>query len=44
MRQQVDPENDNQPVDFYSVEVIGQDAEWPPPMQVWSSREPQPFV
>jgi hypothetical protein len=31
MRQQVDPENDNQP---YRVEVIGQNAELPPPSMV----------
>jgi hypothetical protein len=34
MRQPVDPENDNQPVGLYQIEVIGQGAELPPPSMV----------
>ena len=34
MRQQIDPDNGNQPVDLYRLEVAGQDAEMPPCDQV----------
>ena len=38
MQQQVDPENDNQPVDYYRVKVMSQDAEVPPPsMEDWGA-------
>ena len=38
MQQQVDPDNDNQPVGLYRVEVISQDAEVPPAsMEDWGA-------
>ena len=38
MQQQIDPDNDNQPVGLYRVEIMNQDAEVPPPsMEEWGA-------